>query len=56
MLVLTRKEGEKIFIGENIVITVVRGSGVKIGIDAPKEVSIVRSELEENLLKLVEGK
>jgi carbon storage regulator len=47
MLVLTRKEGEKIFIGENIVITVVKGSGVKIGIDAPKDVQIVRSELEE---------
>lgn len=49
MLVLTRKHLEKLFIGENICITVVRlGDGqVRLGIDAPREVSIVRGELRE---------
>lgn len=48
MLVLSRKEGEKLVIGENIVITVNRISGnrVAIGIEAPREVSIVRGELD----------
>jgi carbon storage regulator len=57
MLVLQRSEGESISIGENVkvTVTVIRGRYVKIGIDAPKDVSIVRSELEENLLKLVEA-
>lgn len=47
MLVLTRKEQERLVIDGNIVITVVRisGGGVKIGIDAPPEVSIKREEL-----------
>ncbi|MEM6978243.1 MAG: carbon storage regulator [Planctomycetota bacterium] len=48
MLVLSRKEGEKLVIGDNVVITVNRISGnrVAIGIDAPREVSIVRGELD----------
>ena len=46
MLVLTRKVTESIKIGESI-ITIVRVSGdrVKVGIDAPSSVKIVRSEL-----------
>ena len=50
MLVLSRKEGEKLVIGDNVVITVNRISGnrVAIGIEAPREVSIVRGELERN--------
>jgi carbon storage regulator len=47
MLVLSRKYGEKIFIGDNIVITVVgidRGE-VRLGIDAPPEIEIFREEL-----------
>ena len=47
MLVLTRKIGEKIFIGENICITLVdidRGK-VRLGIEAPREVAIYRQEL-----------
>lgn len=47
MLVLSRKEDDKIIIGENIVITVVelnRGR-VKIGIDAPENVEIQREEI-----------
>jgi len=48
MLVLSRKEGERLVIGENIVITVNRISGnrITLGIDAPRDVRIVRGELE----------
>ena len=48
MLVLTRKENEKIRIGEDIVLTVVRTSGdrVRIGIEAPIDVQVLRSELQ----------
>ncbi len=47
MLVLTRKESEAIYIGDNIVVTVIRiqGNRVRFGIEAPKEIHIVRSEL-----------
>ncbi len=49
MLVLTRRSGESIKIGDGVTITVTRlGEGrVRLGIDAPKEVRIVRTELEE---------
>ncbi len=49
MLVLTRKPLEKLFIGDNICVTVVRLSDgqVRLGIDAPREVSIVRGELRD---------
>jgi carbon storage regulator len=48
MLCLTRREGEKIVIGDNIVVTVVEVSGdrVRIGVDAPKEISVHREELQ----------
>lgn len=54
MLVLTRKTNESILIGDNIKITLVKVSGgsVRIGIDAPKDVKIVRSELIEAIAKL----
>lgn len=47
MLVLSRKLGEKIYIGDNICITVVdidRGK-IRLGIEAPREVAIYRQEL-----------
>lgn len=49
MLVITRKDGESVLIGENIKITVVKSKGgqVKIGIEAPKEVVVTREELLE---------
>lgn len=49
MLVLTRKPGEQIVIGNNIRVTVlaIQGSQIKLGIDAPGDVSIFRSELLE---------
>jgi carbon storage regulator len=47
MLVLTRKLMEKLFIGDDICVTVVRleGGQVRLGIEAPREVSVVRAEL-----------
>ena len=49
MLVLSRKVGEVLTIGENIkvYVTQIKGDRVRIGIDAPKEVRILRGELEE---------
>lgn len=48
MLVLSRKVGEQIVIGDNITIVVnrVAGSRVSIGIEAPHDVKIIRGELE----------
>jgi carbon storage regulator CsrA len=48
MLVLTRKADEQILIGEDIKITLVRvrGNSVRLGIDAPRDVRIVRGELD----------
>jgi carbon storage regulator len=47
MLVLTRKAGEKIVIGDDIIITIldVRGDGIRIGIDAPRGIKIQREEV-----------
>lgn len=47
MLVLTRKQNEKIRIGPSITITVLRmkGKAVRLGIEAPQDVSVIRGEL-----------
>ena len=47
MLVLTRKKGERILIGDDIVVTLIdiRGDGVRIGFDAPRGVPIKRAEV-----------
>lgn len=47
MLVLSRKSGQRVLIGGEIAVTVVKisGGGVRIGIEAPAEVPIVREEL-----------
>ena len=47
MLVLSRKVGEKIRIGDHIVVTIVRVAEgvVRIGVDAPAEMAIIREEL-----------
>jgi len=51
MLVLTRKTGEKIAIGDDITISIVEiGRGkVRIGIDAPSQVSVLRHEVYERI-------
>ena len=48
MLVLSRKAGERIWIGDDISVTVVRitGGGVRIGIEAPQEMPVIREELK----------
>lgn len=48
MLVLSRKENERIRLGDSIVVTVVRLSGdkVRLGIEAPAEIAVVRDELD----------
>ena len=51
MLVLSRKKNERIFIGENIVITIVeiRGDKLRIGIDAPKDIPVDRDEVRKRI-------
>jgi len=48
MLVLSRKESERIRLGDSIVVTIIRVSGdkVRLGIEAPPEVIVLRDELE----------
>ena len=48
MLVLSRKESQRIRLGDSIVITIVKISGdkVRVGIDAPTDVLVLRDELE----------
>ena len=52
MLVLTRKPGERLVIGDNIVITVVeiKGDNIRIGIDAPREVKVYRGEIYDAIV------
>jgi carbon storage regulator len=49
MLVLSRQRDESIIIGDNVVITIVdiRGDKVKLGIEAPREISVHRQEVYE---------
>ena len=51
MLILTRKVGESVLIGDDISITVlsVRGNQVKLGVEAPKEVYVHREEIYQRI-------
>ena len=53
MLIITRKKGESIMIGDDIEITIskIDDGSVKIGIEAPKNVNILRKELYEEVEK-----
>jgi len=53
MLVLSRKKDEQLIIGDDIVITVVevRGDKVRIGVEAPSNISVHRREVYESIKK-----
>ena len=58
MLVLTRKNEEKLYIGDDIIITVLSNQGkyVKIGIEAPKDIPIYRKEIITRLSNEISDK
>lgn len=51
MLILTRRVGETLMIGDNISVTVlgVKGNQVRLGVDAPKDVSVHREEIYQRI-------
>ncbi len=51
MLILTRRVGESLMIGDDINVTVlsIRGNQVRIGVNAPKDVSVHREEIYERI-------
>ena len=53
MLILTRRIGEKIVIGENVTVTIlgVKGHQTRIGVDAPRDVRVDREEIHQRILK-----
>lgn len=53
MLVLTRKRNEEIVIGNEVIVTIVeiRGDKVRVGIDAPQEVTVHRREVYDAILR-----
>ena len=57
MLILTRRVGETLIIGDDVKITVlgVRGHQVRIGIDAPRDVTVHREEIYERILQEQKG-
>lgn len=57
MLILTRRVGETLIVGDDVTITVlgVKGNQVRIGVNAPKEVSVHREEIYQRIQREKEG-
>jgi carbon storage regulator len=57
MLILTRRVGETLMIGDDVTVTVlgVKGNQVRIGVNAPKEVSVHREEIWERIRREQQG-
>jgi carbon storage regulator len=53
MLILTRRVGETLMIGNNVTVTVLgtKGSQVRLGVNAPRDVSVHREEIYERIQK-----
>jgi carbon storage regulator len=51
MLILTRRVGERLIIGDDVKVTVlgVKGNQVKVGVDAPADVAVHRQEIYERI-------
>lgn len=57
MLILTRRVGETVMIGDDVTVTVlgVKGNQVRIGVNAPKDVAVHREEIYERIRREHEG-
>ncbi len=57
MLILTRRVGETLMIGDEVKVTVlgVKGNQVRIGVDAPKDVAVHREEIYQRIQREMDG-
>lgn len=57
MLILTRRVGETVMIGDNVTVTVlgVKGNQVRLGVNAPKDVAVHREEIYERIKREQDG-